>query len=292
MLNFFRQKGLTSAVYGVVILATVLVFILGFNPTAGKKVGSISEACAARVRGYCVEPKAHRASYRLIFSRGVQGMKQATASRIVLDGLIERELLAGEAGRLGLTVSEDEITESIFHGFARVSLPSENPQLGYNLGFEDGRQRVPFFFDAKTKQFDMKAYERNVKSLTGRSPAEFREWQGRELLAARMRDLIRAPVRGADEEALDRFVVQRTTATLGYIVVRRSWIEKYGISTEQKDIDAWSKDKTNLGQVTVPVRHILVKADKPEDKAKAKEKAQGIFDRVKKGEDFAKLAKE
>jgi peptidyl-prolyl cis-trans isomerase D len=292
MLDFFRQKGLTSAVYGMVIVATVLVFILGFNPTAGKKVGSISEICAARVAGNCIEPKAHRAAYRLIFSRGAQGMKQATASRIVLDGLIERELLYREAGRLGLTVSEDEITDSIFHGFARVSLPSENPTLGYNLGFEDGRQKVPFFFDAKTKQFDMKQYERNVKSLTGRSPAEFREWQGRELLAAKMRDLIRAPVRVADDEALDRFTVQRTTASVSYVVVRRSWIEKYGISGEQKDIDAWAKDKTNLGQVTVPVRHILVKADSPDAKEKAKEKAQGIFERVKKGEDFAKLAKE
>src|SRR5579864_2696063 len=172
MLDFFRQRGLTSAIYGIIIVGMVLVFVLGFNPTAGKKIGPISEACAARIRGSCIEPKAHRAAYRLIFSRGTPGMKQATASRIVLDGLIERELLAGEASRLGLTVSEDEITESIFKGFVHVSLPSDSPNLGYSLGFEDGRQKVPFFFDPKTKQFDLKAYERNVKSLTGRSPAE------------------------------------------------------------------------------------------------------------------------
>ncbi|HEY8076938.1 MAG TPA: peptidylprolyl isomerase [Labilithrix sp.] len=292
MLNLFRQKGLTSAVYGLVIVATVLVFILGFNPTAGKKLGSISEACAARVAGNCIEPKAHRAAYRLVFSRGTPGMKPATASRIVLDGLIERELLDREAARLGLTVSEDEITNSIYNGFVLVSLPSDAPNIGYSLGFEDGKQRVPFFFDPKTKQFDLKAYERNVKSLTGRSPAEFREWQARELLAAKMRDLVRAPVRVADDEALDRFVIDRTTATLSYVVVRRSWLEKYGITADQKDLDAWSKDRTNLAQIVVPVRHILIKAEKPEDKEKAKVKAQGIWDRVKKGEDFAKLAKE
>ena len=37
MLDFFRQKGLTSVIYGVIIVGMILVFILGFNPSAGKK---------------------------------------------------------------------------------------------------------------------------------------------------------------------------------------------------------------------------------------------------------------
>jgi peptidyl-prolyl cis-trans isomerase D len=293
MLNFFRQKGLTSIIYGVIIVGMILVFVLGFNPSAGKKLGTVSEACAARVHGSCIEPKAHRAAYRLIFSRGTGGMKQATASRIVLEGLIERELLVTEAQRLGLTVSEDEITDSIFHGFILVSLPSDQVQMQQGLGIQDGKVNVGFK-DPKTKQFDMKTYERLVKQITGRSPTEFREWQSRELLAAKMRDLIRAPVRVADDEALDRFKTERTTATVNYVVVRRSWLEKYAIPSEQKDIDVWSKDKTNLAAIKVPVRHILVKfaGEKPEEKDAAKAKAQGIFDRVKKGEDFGKLAKE
>jgi peptidyl-prolyl cis-trans isomerase D len=293
MLDFFRQKGLTSIIYGVIIVGMILVFVLGFNPSAGKKLGSVSEACAARVRGSCIEPKAHRAAYRLIFSRGTGGMKQATASRIVLDGLIERELLVTEAQRLGLTVSEDEITDSIFHGYVLLSVPSDNAQLQRSIGMEDGKVNVGFK-DPKTKQFDMKTYERLVKQMTGRSPNEFREWQSRELLAAKMRDLVRAPVRVAEDEAFDRYKVERTTSTVSYVVVRRSWVEKYVIVAEQKDIDAWSKDKINLAQIKVPVRHVLIKfpSDKQEDKDAAKAKAQGIFDRIKKGEDFAKLAKE
>jgi peptidyl-prolyl cis-trans isomerase D len=293
MLDFFRQKGLTSIIYGVIIVGMILVFVLGFNPSAGKKLGTVSEACAARVRGSCIEPKAHRASYRVIFSRGTGGMKQATASKIVLEGLIERELLVTEAQRLGLTVSEDEITDSIFKGFILLSVPSDNAQLQRNLGIDDGRVNAGFK-DPKTKQFDMKTYERLVKQLTGRSPTEFREWQSRELLAAKMRDLIRAPVRVAEDEALDRYKTERTTSTVSYAVVRRSWIEKYGVAAEQKDVDVWAKDKTNLAAVKVPVRHVLVKfaGDKPEDKEAAKKKAEGILERIKKGEDFAKLAKE
>ena len=271
----------------------ILVFVLGFNPSAGKKLGTVSEACAARVHGSCIEPKAHRAAYRLVFSRGTGGMKQAAASRIVLEGLIERELLVTEAQRLGLTVSEDEITDSIFHGYVLVSLPSDQVQMQQGLGLNDGRVNVGFK-DSKTKQFDMKVYERTVKQITGRSPTEFREWQSREILAGKMRDLVRAPVRVAEDEALDRFKVERTTATVNYAVVRRSWLEKYAISSDPKDIDTWSKDKVNLAQIKVPVRHILVKfaGEKPEEKDASKAKAQGIFERVKKGEDFAKLAKE
>lgn len=293
MLNFFRQKGLTSIIYGVIIVGMILVFVLGFNPSAGKKLGTVSEACAARVSGSCIEPKAHRAAYRLVFSRGTGSLKQATASRIVLEGLIERELLVTEAQRLGLTVSEDEITESIFKGFVMLSLPSDQFQMQRGLGIDDGKVNVGFK-DPKTKQFDIKVYERLVKQITGRSPTEFREWQSRELLAAKMRDLIRAPVRVPEDEGFDRFKNERTTSTVNYAVVRRSWLEKYGISSDAKDIEAWSKDKVNLAQIKVPVRHVLVKfpSDKQEDKDAAKAKAQGLFDRIKKGEDFGKIAKE
>lgn len=272
MLDFFRQKGLTSVIYGIIIVGMILVFVLGFNPSAGKKLGSVSEACAARVKGNCIEPKAHRASYRLVFSRGTGGMKQATASRIVLEGLIERELLVAEAARFGLTVSEDEITDSIFKGMVYVSLPSDNVQMQRQLGIDDGKINVGFK-DPKTKQFEMKTYERLVKQLTGRSPTEFREWQARELLAAKMRDLIRAPVRVADEEAFDRYKIERTTSTVDYVVVRRGWLEKYAVKIDPKELEAAKKKAKDASEGV-------------------KKKADDVLARVKKGEDFGKLAKE
>ncbi|MCL2777461.1 MAG: peptidylprolyl isomerase [Polyangiaceae bacterium] len=301
MLDFFRQKGLRSAVYGVIVLGLVLVFVLGFNPTAGKKLGSLSEVCVARVKGSCIDPKAHRAAYRLIFANGTGKMRQSMASRIVLDGLIERELLVDDAARLGLTVSDDEVTDAIMHGIVRVSIPSDNVMLNYDrsmrrindLRFNDGRIMMQFT-DPKTKQFDLKIYGNAIKQYTGRSPKEFREWQSREILAAKMRDLIRAPVRVADDEAVGRYMEERTSATVDYVVVRRSWLEHYAISSDAKDVAAWAKDTVNLAKVKVPVRHILVKfgGTKDEDKSAAKKKAVDILDRVKKGEDFAKLAKE
>lgn len=266
MLDLFRKKGLTSAVYGAVIVATVLVFILGFNPSAGKKLGPVSDACAAKVRGNCIEPKAHRAAYRLVFGHGLpQGLKQSTASRFALEGLIERELLVGEADRLGLTVSEDEITNSIFDGNIYVSLPADSPNIGRQVGFDNGLisvdRIVPNGYKNKdTKQFDLKVYERTVKQLVGRSPSEFRDWQARELLAAKVRDLVKAPIRVADEEAFDRFVEERSTATVSHVIVRKGWVEKYAISPDEVD--------------------------------GPRKRAEKVLERIKKGEDFAALAKE
>ena len=227
MLDLFRQKGLTNAVYGAIVVAMVLVFVVNFNPSAGKKLGSINDACAAKVRGNCIEPKAHRAAYRLVFSRGAGGMKQAQASRFVLEGLVERELLVGEAERLGLTVGEEEITDSIFKGDIHVSLPSENPSVAGQVGFPNNVSNVdrlvPNGYKNKdTKQFDMKIYERTLKQLVNRSPSEFRDWQARELLAAKMRDLVKAPIRVADEEAFNKYVEERSTSTVVILDIAHS----------------------------------------------------------------------
>lgn len=301
MLGFSGKKGLSSAFVGLIIIGLTAVFVLQFNPTAGKKLGGLTEECAARVKGTCIEPKAHKAAYRLIFSQGSGGLSQTAASHVALEGLIERELLIQEAERLGLSIGDEEVTDNLFLGLVRVSIPAVNVRLQNDLRIDDGRLHVSFQ-DPKTKIFDMKIYERLVRQLTGRSTSEFRTWQGREFLAAKMRDLVRAPVRIADGEAFDRFATERSTAKIDYVVVRRSWVEKYAVATELKDLDAWAKDPANASKIVVPVRHILVKfpddaeGAKPEDKEAAKgvakKKAEEILARVKKGEDFAKLAGE
>ena len=61
------------------------------------------------------------------------------------------------------------------------------------------------FRDPKTKPFDMKVYERAVRNLSNRSTTEFREEQARELLAAKMRDAVREPVRISEDEAWDEY---------------------------------------------------------------------------------------
>ena len=117
MLQVFRSRGLASVIYGVIIVGMVLVFVIQFNPSAGKKTASLEEQCAARVKGHCISPKDHLAAYRILIPRGQQNepltskAKQMGLMRVALDGLVERELLVNDADRLQLAVTDDEVTD-------------------------------------------------------------------------------------------------------------------------------------------------------------------------------------
>ncbi len=312
MLNAFRSRGLSSVIYGVIIVATILVFVIQFNPSAGKKTASLGEQCAARVRGWCITPKDHQAAFRVIIPRGPQGELQTKKARqmglfkVALDGLVERELLLHEAERLGLSVSEEEITDEIYNGFIHVSVPSDNPGLGMSLNVMDGKVYAGFR-DQKTKRFDMKVYERSIKAIVNRSPTEFREEQARELIAAKMRDVIRAPVRVSEVEGLESYIDEKSTASLTYVQIRQSWVAKYAVPTPAGDVDAWAKEPANTGIVDAAlkersgehIRHILAKfggsgAQTPSasDKQAAKERIEQALARIKAGESFSNVAKE
>ena len=301
MLDLFRKRGLTSVVYGIIIVATILVFVINFRPNANQKSASLREACAATVKGYCIDPKSHRASYRVLIPRDQSGnlmtdrAKAMGLNKIALDGLIERELLIDEATRLGLAVTEEEENQAVIGGFIYISIPMENPRLGMSMRIPDGYIYAGFR-DQKTKQFDMKVYERSVRTITGRSPTEFKEWQSRELLASKVRDLVRAPVRVSETEALEAYVSEKSSATVDYVPVRFDWVEKYVLDTSPAAITEWAKDKSNASQAKPPtIRHILIRPDSDagaDAKEGARKKAEKLIERIKKGEDFAALAKE
>jgi peptidyl-prolyl cis-trans isomerase D len=308
MLQAFRSRGISSVIYGVLIAGMVLVFVLGFSPSAGRKTAALGEQCAARVKGHCITPKDHLAAYRILIPRNEQGelmtakAKQMGLLRIALDGRVERELLVSDADRLGLTVTDDEITDSIYDGFIRISIPSDKASLGGYLRVQGGKIYAGFR-DPKTKQFDLKVYERTIKAAMGRSPTEFREEQGRELLAAKVRNIVRMPVRVSESEALAAYIDERSTATLNSITVRPEYVGKYLPSPSAKDADAWAAAPANKKEVDDAtdehkkphLRHILIKVDATaSDAAKqaAKDRLLAAVARVKHGEAFAVVAKD
>jgi peptidyl-prolyl cis-trans isomerase D len=314
MLDLFRKRGLSSIVYGVVIVATILVFVIQFRPNAGQKSASINQTCPATVKGQCISPKDHQSSFRLLIPRDQQGAlltqraKAMGLKRIALDGLIERELLVSEAERIGLVASEEEVTDELYNGYVHVSVPSDNPSLAYSLRVGDGKIYVGFR-DQKSKAFDMKVYKRTVLNLTGRSEIEFHEEQARELLAAKMRDLVRAPVRVSEVEALESYVGEKSSSTLGYIQVKQAYVAKYGLTVTDADVEKWAADKDNKKAVdealalrkadSLPkaghIRHILIKFEPgatPESKKLALQKMAEAVARVKHGEAFADVARD
>jgi peptidyl-prolyl cis-trans isomerase D len=314
-LDMFRSKGLQSAVYGVVIVATVVVFVVQFNPSAGKKSAKLTQTCAATVRGTCIEDKDHKAEFMLLVpfdehgTRLIGKAKSMRIPQIALDGLIERELLIDEAHRIGLTASEDEVTDAIISGFLRVSIPADKPELQTTLQAYDGKRYFGFWFrDPKTKEFDEKVYKRNLKNLVNESEVEFRDFEEREILAAKMRDLVRAPVRVSESEALESYLNEKSFAVLTYVEVKPAFVARYATApTTDAEADAWAKKPENatIVESTIElrkkeaakdgnIRHILVKVAPTADD-KEHEKALGkiteAYARIERGEPFADVAR-
>jgi peptidyl-prolyl cis-trans isomerase D len=329
MLHFFRQRGLSNVIYGAVIVATILAFVITFRPNATSRTASLTEACAARVRGRCIDPKDFGAAYRLLMpSRSSSESRKMNLKRVALDGLIERELLDDEAKRLGIAVTDTEVTDQLYAGYVRVSVPAADPSVAQSIVSEmyqsyaraglvsrdvavahvnDRDTAIPVDFrDPKTKTFDMKMYERQVRNLSNRSTAEFREEQARELLASKMRDVVRAPVRVSDTEAWQEYERRYGTATVAWVPVKESWAARWAVEMTPADISAWLKDhasdfdktfdsrKTEDAPKAGHLRHILVKLPygaTEEEKALALAKLSWAAERIRAGESFAEVAR-
>ncbi|HEX9295541.1 MAG TPA: peptidylprolyl isomerase [Polyangiaceae bacterium] len=310
MLKAFRQQGITSAIYGLIIVATVVVFIVQFRPGAQGRSGSIRQECAAEIRGRCIEPKEYQAELMLVApGRMIEAsqLKALGLRKFVLDGLLERTLLVQDAERLGLAVSEEDLDNELVAGRAHVSLPVEHARmLAYSLRLTDDLVRLLPVTNPDTKLFDYKTYDRVVRQFSNRSPTEFKVMQREELLAARMRDLVRSRVRVGDDEAFTSYQRRNSTATIDFVTFRRSWFAHHVLDLSPPAVEGWARNhkeeidrvfetrKSQYAPECRTARHILVKVPEgatDEQKAEASKKAGDIRERVKKGEDFAKVAR-
>jgi peptidyl-prolyl cis-trans isomerase D len=290
------------------VIAIAVVFILQFRPASNAQKTDTGPQCAVEVHGSCISANSFWAAYRLIAPNADPARLRAMGlRRRVADGLVEQWALNQDAKRLGITVSDEEITEELAAGRAHVSLPvADMAQLGQNLGFREDMTRPLQVKNPKTKKFDPKVYEKEVRQRTKMSPAEFRDFQRAEIVAARMRDLVRARVRVGEDEAYDQFSREKATATVSYARFDRRFYADVIVDDSPKAVDAWAAlhkedldkvweaKKTQILPECRSVREILVSIDEyasDEDKAKAKAKIERAKDRVQKGEDFGDVAR-
>lgn len=248
MLNFFRRGGTGQILIGAVVFAIIIVFVLEFRP-GREGVARLAMQCAIEVHDECVDRKDYYAAYGLIVPRGITNkrVKDMNLRRHIQEGLVERELLVREAKRLGVSIGEQELDDELAEGRAHVSLPVANSGfLEYSLQLGDDWVRYLPVKDQSDK-FDYKLYERMVRNTTNRSPKEFKEMQRRELIAARMRDLVRSRVRVSEAEAWLQYERLRSTAVARVAYVPRGWFAKWAVDLSDAAADAWAKD--NASQV-------------------------------------------
>lgn len=321
MLSFFRKGGAAQLIVGGVVFAIIIVFVLEFRAGRGP-AASLKQDCAVEVLDRCVSVKDFYAAYGLIVPPGLTAKKVRTLGlrKEIANGLIERELLLDEAERLGISVSEKSINDELAAGRAHLSLPAAGAELwSYRLGLcvpdmaaqrcKPGTEMIRMLpvKNSKTKEFDYKKYERVIRNTTNRSPREFKEMQKKELIADRMRDLVRSRVRVPEAVAFAQYSRERSRVTVRTVDIKRSWFAKYLVDTSDKAADKWAAD--NKAQVDAAwkaaksgwkkgcplVREIVIpfSADTTDDD---KVILRGKIDAAKKlldsGEPFAQVARE
>ncbi|MEM7604769.1 MAG: peptidylprolyl isomerase [Myxococcota bacterium] len=298
MLDSFVKRFQSFVLVGLVGLLS-LVFILQFGGPQAEGCTTGGSTYAARVDGETISAGDFNAAYILagFNRRSTEEQRSQGLWRAVLDGLIERNLLATEARQLGYHVTADEVMDRLAdEETVRLSLGVDAPIAGgpvpVQVRDEDGR-------------FDAEAAERLIRNYLRRHVGEFTQAQIEEELAERMRQTVRASVSVSDEEVWEGYVRERDSARIKYVYYKNSFFRRQLEPTED-DLRAWiaengeavdaayeanRSDYTNL-EPQVRTRHILFRApaEDEEARAEARTKAEAALARVNGGEDFAAVA--
>lgn len=285
MLDTLRANSrsvLTYVLFGIIIV----VFVVSFGPgSKGCGAGGRTETWAARVNGEAVTPAEFDQQYgqllRIYQQQGagdLGGLLQARLRQMAMDQVVQHELVEQEARRQGIVVTDEEVAAAI------KGLPS----------FQSNGQ------------FDMDLYKRAVSNAYG-SPGKFEERMRRDLGYQKMMTLLRGTAKVTDDEVKDSWMADSDRVQLEFARFSVSLARADARATDAQlkeflaqngaRIEGYYKDNPARfdKKKRVRARHILVKVDakaSAADQDAAKKKIEAIAERVKKGEDFAKVAAE
>jgi parvulin-like peptidyl-prolyl isomerase len=290
----------------LVLLVVLLsaVFALQFG-------GGQAEGCAAGGSTYLArvyDKTLSRGDFEAAYAIGNFGrlpaetQKAMALPQLVVNGLIDRTLLAREARKVGFEVSEDEVMERFVNdGVILLTLGVDAPP-------EVPQGEIPVSFADKDGTFNAELAKRYIENGLRRSVGEFAQGQVDEYLAAQMRELVASTVNVSDAEAWDDYVRDNDKAELQYVRFSPAYYSKQEPDLSEAALEKWIADNedrldkeyeankyryTNLDKL-VRSQHILVKTGSyvsDEEKAQAKVKAKALHGRAVAGEDFSTLAR-
>ncbi len=288
MLSFLRDRK-TGIVSWMIVGGLSLFFVISFGPGSFGNSGCGADVTyAAKVNGREIPVADFEFAYNEALQReesqrqGRFGLEEARTMGLkntVMDTVIETELLAQEAEKLKLLVSDDALHDFI---------------LTQEVFFKEGK-------------FDYEYYTKLVRYYYRSSPGRFEERQRRRLMAENLRLLIQEPVGVAESELKEAFIEKNDKVSLKLVKIdpanfatelnlEGDALAKYIADNEKRLKEAFEERKGEYNKAEeVSASHVLIKvADTaPEaEKEAAKKKAEEIAARAKKGDDFAALAKE
>ena len=287
----------------VVLLSLVFALQFGGGQAEGCTAGG--STYLARVYDKTISRGDFQAAYAIgNFDRlPAENQESLGISQLVLDGLVDRTLLAREARDLGFDVSPDDVMDRFVNdGVVMLTLGTNAP-----LYLPQGE--LPISFTDKEGVFNSELAKRYIQNGLRRSVSEFAESQAEEFLAEKMRTLIASNISVSDAEVWDEYVRANDTARVKYARFSPSHYEPGVPSISNQELTKWMSDHdaelekeyetekhryTNL-EKEVRARHILIKAApgaSEEEKTAARKKAEALRERAIAGTDFAALAAE
>lgn len=242
MLEGLRRH--SNSLFLVVLIASVAtIFGVGWGPgSQGCQQGSLRVNYAAKVYGRTLTEADYVAAVSTLgnFMRASND-NPAVAGAVrqgALDGLIERELLAHEAERLGMRVSDDAVNEDFRNCrfYASVGVGAE-PLLGVQSGPID---LPPTACGGVGDQFDYAQFERRVaRRLFRRAVPDLRNTMAREMLAHRMRDAVRSTVQLSDEEIWHDYQRTHDQMAVRYLRFSLSFYRALVRDDDPAQVEAW-----------------------------------------------------
>jgi peptidyl-prolyl cis-trans isomerase D len=283
-----NKGGLVTWIFLVAIIA---VFVLYFGPgsfaKSGGGCGGPPASYAARVNGQVVPAAELERTYSQLLRMYQQQMGQALSREmadqlglrnVALEQVIGRVLVTQEAARLGIVVSDDEISDVVV----------ANPQFQMNGAF------------------DPKLYDRATAASFG-SNTRYEALLREDLLHQKMLATVRETVKVSEGELRAAWQSDRDRASLAFLQVplataraevkpTEAELKAFAAASAAK-IEAFYKENAARYDTAkrVRARHVLARvapgAPAGDDEA-ARKRVEAAADRVRKGEDFAKVAAE
>ncbi len=268
--------------------AIIVVFVISFGPGSlskgGGGCGGQGATYAARVNGKTIPAieferqysqllNVYRAQMGNAFTRELAA--QLGLPEQALSQLVDRELVVQEARRRGLVVTDDELSRSV--------------------------QAIPAFQEGGAFKFEL--YEASAKQNFG-SAAKFESWYRDQLLYGKMLAAVEETVKVSEGEV--KAAWQADADKVGLVFVRFP-LAQYQAEAKPTDAEVKAFADKNADRIKqffdahperfdqkekVRVRHVLAKVAPGGSDAAAKKKIDDAAQRLKKGEDFAKVAAE
>lgn len=283
MLEFMRRNAnswIMILIFGVIIL----VFAFNFGPWAGSQLSDVPYA--AIVNNQAISMAEFRSAYANQMARIKQFRPDYSEEQadndglkmLIVEQLISRELLTQlgheQKLKIGAKTLADEIKERVF-----------GPEA----------------------DFDKEEYSRRVQGYFQVNVAQFEEMVAKELVAEQMANLLGTAVNISDDEVKKQYLDKNTKASIEYVKVNPQFFVSDRVVSAQEALSFIERNPARISEYynenqsyfnkdeQVRASHILIKSSSETnatDKEAQKKTAQGILDRIKAGEDFAKLAKE